>query len=126
MAEGPSGRLVSSSWSIPQTLTVPYSIGAPTRLPHSVPSSNAPSILCISVSINIGLVAGSAKFDVQSLLQDLGPPRWMLHFYPLLARLEARNDLSHPSFERTPYPIREHAYGQSGATRISIPSRPLD
>jgi len=55
-----------------------------------------------SVMSNIALVTGSAPFDVQSLLYDLGPQRGMLYFYLLLARLEARGEIGRPSFER-PY-----------------------
>ncbi|MGI8546311.1 MAG: DNA-3-methyladenine glycosylase family protein, partial [Gemmatimonadaceae bacterium] len=43
-----------------------------------------------SVASNIALVAGSAPFDTQSVLNALGPQRGMLYFYLLLARLEAR------------------------------------
>jgi DNA-3-methyladenine glycosylase II len=51
---------------------------------------------------NIALVTGSAPFDVQSLLYDLGQQRGMLYFYLLLARLEARGEIGRPSFERPP------------------------
>lgn len=53
-----------------------------------------------SVASNISLVAGSAPFDVQSVLNTLGTQRGMLYFYLLLARLEARGNIGRPSFER--------------------------
>lgn len=53
-----------------------------------------------SVASNIALVAGPVQFDMQSLLRDLGQQRGMLYFYLLLARLEARNEIGRPSFER--------------------------
>lgn len=53
-----------------------------------------------SVASNISLVAGSAPFDVQSVLNTLGVQRGMLYFYLLLARLEARGNIGRPSFER--------------------------
>ncbi len=53
-----------------------------------------------SVAANIALVAGSAPFDAQSVLNALGPQRGMLYFYLLLARLQARSEIGRPSFER--------------------------
>ncbi|MGI8508298.1 MAG: DNA-3-methyladenine glycosylase family protein [Gemmatimonadaceae bacterium] len=52
-----------------------------------------------SVASNIALVAGSAPFDAQSVLDALGPQRGMLYFYLLLARLEARGEIGRASFE---------------------------
>lgn len=54
-----------------------------------------------SVASNIALVAGSAPFDAQSVLNALGPQRGMLYFYLLLARLEARGEIGRPSFDRS-------------------------
>ncbi len=51
-----------------------------------------------SVASNIALVAGSAPFDAQCVLDALGPQRGMLYFYLLLARLEARGEIGRPSF----------------------------
>lgn len=53
-----------------------------------------------SVASNIALVAGSAPFDAQRVLNALGLQRGMLYFYLLLARLEAREEIGRPSFER--------------------------
>lgn len=53
-----------------------------------------------SVASNIALVAGSAPFDVQRMLNALGLQRGMLYFYLLLARLEAREEIGRPSFAR--------------------------
>jgi len=53
-----------------------------------------------SVASNIALVAGSAPFDAQAVLNALGPQRGMLYFYLLLARLEARDEIGRPSFQR--------------------------
>ncbi len=53
-----------------------------------------------SVASNISLVAGSAPFDAQHVLNALGTQRGMLYFYLLLARLEARGDIGRPSYER--------------------------
>ena len=55
-----------------------------------------------SVASTLALVAGSAPFDVQSVLNALGLQRGMLYFYLLLARLEAREEIGRPSFERAP------------------------
>lgn len=52
-----------------------------------------------SVASNIALVAGSAPFDAQGVLNALGLQRGMLYFYLLLARLEARGEIGCPSFE---------------------------
>ena len=46
-----------------------------------------------SVASNIALVAGSAPFNAQAVLNALGPQRGMLYFYLLLARLEARGEI---------------------------------
>ena len=46
-----------------------------------------------SVASNIALVAGSAPFNAQAVLDALGPQRGMLYFYLLLARLEARGEI---------------------------------
>lgn len=54
-----------------------------------------------SVASNIALVAGSAPFDAQSVLDALGPQRGMLYFYLLLARLEARGEIGRASFENS-------------------------
>ncbi len=51
-----------------------------------------------SVASNIALVAGSAPFDVQDVLDALGAQRGMLYFYLLLARLEGRDEIGRPSF----------------------------
>jgi DNA-3-methyladenine glycosylase II len=52
------------------------------------------------VASNIALLAGSAPFDTQSVLNALGPQRGMLYFCLLLAHLEARDEIGRPSFER--------------------------
>jgi DNA-3-methyladenine glycosylase II len=52
-----------------------------------------------SVASNIALVAGSAPFDAQRVLNALGRQQGMLYFYLLLARLEAREEIGRPSFE---------------------------
>lgn len=54
-----------------------------------------------SVASNIALVAESAPFHAQSVLNALGPQRGMLYFYLLLARLEARGEIGRPSFDRS-------------------------
>lgn len=54
-----------------------------------------------SVASNIALVAGSAPFDAQSVLDALGAQRGMLYFYLLLARLEARGEIDRASFENS-------------------------
>ena len=51
-----------------------------------------------SVASNIALVAGSAPFDAQAVLNTLGLQRGMLYFHLLLARLEARGEIGRPSF----------------------------
>ncbi|MEO8725113.1 MAG: hypothetical protein ABI383_03230 [Acidobacteriaceae bacterium] len=53
-----------------------------------------------SVASNLALVAGSARFDANCVVNDLGPQRGMLYFYLLLARLESRGEIGRPSFER--------------------------
>lgn len=53
-----------------------------------------------SVASNIALVAGSAPFDAQAVLNALGEQRGMLYFYLLLARLESRDEIGRPSFQR--------------------------
>lgn len=53
-----------------------------------------------SVASNIALVAGSAPFEAQAVLNTLGPQRGMLYFYLLLARLEARGEIGSLSSER--------------------------
>lgn len=50
-----------------------------------------------SVAANIALVAGSAPFDVPRALNALGAQRGMLYYHLLLARLEARGEIGHPS-----------------------------
>jgi DNA-3-methyladenine glycosylase II len=50
-----------------------------------------------SVASNMALVAGSAPFDAQAVLNALGEQRGMLYFYLLLARLEARGEIGRPS-----------------------------
>jgi len=52
-----------------------------------------------SVATNIALVAGSAPFDVERVLNALGSQRGMLYFHLLLGRLEARGEIGRPSFE---------------------------
>ena len=47
----------------------------------------------------VALVAGSAPFDPQDLLDALGPKRGILYFYLLLARLDARGEIGRASFE---------------------------
>ncbi len=53
-----------------------------------------------SVASNIALVSGTAPHDSESVLATLGRQRGMLYFYLLLARLESRNEIGRPSFER--------------------------
>jgi DNA-3-methyladenine glycosylase II len=50
-----------------------------------------------SVASNIALVAGSAPFDVPTVLHALGEQRGMLYFYLLLARLDVRGEIGRPS-----------------------------
>jgi DNA-3-methyladenine glycosylase II len=52
-----------------------------------------------SVASNIALIAGSAPFDVQRVLNALGSQRGMLYFHLLLGRLEARGELCRQSFD---------------------------
>jgi DNA-3-methyladenine glycosylase II len=52
-----------------------------------------------SVATNIALVAGSAPFDVERVLNALGSQRGMLYFHLLLGRLEARGEIGRSSFE---------------------------
>ena len=49
------------------------------------------------VAASISLVAGSARSDVERVLNALGPQRGMLYFHLLLARLEARGEVSSAS-----------------------------
>lgn len=51
-----------------------------------------------SVARNIGLLAGSAPFDVSHALDTLGSQRGMLYYHLLLGRLEARGELGRQSF----------------------------
>jgi DNA-3-methyladenine glycosylase II len=55
-----------------------------------------------SVAANIALVAGSARFDVEHVLNALGSQRGMLYFHLLLGRLEARGEVGRQSFEALP------------------------
>lgn len=50
-----------------------------------------------SVARNLALVSGSAAVDVEGTLRALSPQQGMLYYHLLLARLEARGDLGHPS-----------------------------
>lgn len=50
-----------------------------------------------SITSNIALVARSASFDVQDVLNALGAQRGMLYYHLLLARLEARGEIGHQS-----------------------------
>ena len=45
-----------------------------------------------SVARNLALVGGSARLDVEAVLEALGPDRGMLYYHLLLARLEARGE----------------------------------
>jgi DNA-3-methyladenine glycosylase II len=51
-----------------------------------------------SVARNIALIAQSSPFEVQHVLDTLGPQRGMLYYHLLLGRLEARSELARPSF----------------------------
>ena len=57
-----------------------------------------------SVARNIALVAGSARFDMQRVLNVLGPQRGMLYFHLLLGRLEARGELRQQSLDGSRQP----------------------
>jgi DNA-3-methyladenine glycosylase II len=57
-----------------------------------------------SVAKNVALIAGSAPFDAERVLNDLGPQRGMLYFHLLLRRLEARGELGRQSFD---VPLRD-------------------
>lgn len=59
-----------------------------------------------SVAANIALVAGSAPFDMERVLNVLGSQRGMLYFHLLLGRLEARGEVGRQSFERPPPDMR--------------------
>lgn len=50
-----------------------------------------------SVARNLALIGGSAPMDVGTVLEVLGPDRGMLYYHLLLARLEARGQLSPPA-----------------------------
>jgi len=53
-----------------------------------------------SVGRNLAFVRGSAPFDLEAVLDALGPDRGMLYYHLLLARLEARGDIGRASVER--------------------------
>ena len=55
-----------------------------------------------SVERNLAMFSGSAAFDVQRVLDTLGPNRGMLYYHLLLARLEARGELGRQSFDDVP------------------------
>jgi DNA-3-methyladenine glycosylase II len=55
-----------------------------------------------SIASNVALVAGSALFDVNDVLETLGRQRGMLYYHLLLARLEARDEIGRQSFEPPP------------------------
>ena len=48
-----------------------------------------------SVARNLALVAGSSTLDVGKILEALSPQQGMLYYHLLLARLEARGELTH-------------------------------
>jgi DNA-3-methyladenine glycosylase II len=48
-----------------------------------------------SVARNLALVAGSTALDVRKILEALCPQQGMLYYHLLLARLEARGELTH-------------------------------
>ena len=50
-----------------------------------------------SVARNLALIGGSAPMDVGTVLEVLGPDRGMLYYHLLLARLEARGQLTPPA-----------------------------
>jgi DNA-3-methyladenine glycosylase II len=50
-----------------------------------------------SVARNLALVAGPVPFDIEQILQALGPQKGMLYYHLLLARLEARGDVGRAS-----------------------------
>ncbi len=53
-----------------------------------------------SVARNLSLVSTSDRVDVECILDTLCPQQGMLYYHLLLARLEARGDLGHPSGPR--------------------------
>ena len=63
-----------------------------------------------SVAKNVALIAGSAPFDAERVLKDLGPQHGMLYFHLLLGRLEARGELGRQSFEM---PLRDAPVDQA-------------
>jgi DNA-3-methyladenine glycosylase II len=54
-----------------------------------------------SVARNLALLGGSAPLGVEAALDALGSQRGMLYYHLLLARLEARDDIGRPSYERS-------------------------
>jgi DNA-3-methyladenine glycosylase II len=54
-----------------------------------------------SVALNLSLVSGSDRTDVESIVDTLSPQQGMLYYHLLLARLETRGDLARPSGPRT-------------------------
>jgi len=54
-----------------------------------------------SVARNLVLAGESDTLDAEAALDALGPQRGMLYYHLLLARLEARDDLGRPSYERS-------------------------
>jgi DNA-3-methyladenine glycosylase II len=73
-----------------------------------------------SVARNLALIGGAAPLGVEEALDALGPQRGMLYYHLLLARLEARDELGRPSYERgrerlaAPSPERRSFLGRSG------------
>jgi DNA-3-methyladenine glycosylase II len=67
-----------------------------------------------SVAKNVALIAGSAPFDAERVLNDLGPQRGMLYFHLLLGRLEARGELGRQSFD---VPLRDVRIDQASGRR---------
>jgi DNA-3-methyladenine glycosylase II len=51
-----------------------------------------------SIASNVALAAGSDRYDIDRVLDTLGPQRGMLYFHLLLARLEVLGDIGRPSF----------------------------
>src|SRR3569833_751313 len=49
---------------------------------------------------NLALVAGSSTLDVGKILEALSPQQGMLYYHLLLARLEARGELTHARVAR--------------------------
>jgi DNA-3-methyladenine glycosylase II len=54
-----------------------------------------------SVALNLSLVSGSDRTDLESIVDTLSPQQGMLYYHLLLARLETRGDLARPSGPRT-------------------------